>query len=88
MTNGTNVTNPFRVLFELFDPFVISVIPKLPRMLFNKNGGKANLPPEFRRGLLGNAIAFHTFEQLREIPDLLIGGGDASGQIGGLILQI
>ena len=35
-----------------------------------------------------NALAFHAFEQLRQVPDLLIGGDFAVLQVGGAILQV
>jgi len=48
-----------------------------------KTGGAATAaPPAIGQNLLlGNALAFHAFEQLRQVPDFLIGGDFASGQV-------
>ena len=38
--------------------------------------------------LFSVALAFHTFEQLRQVPDLLVGGNSTIRQVYGAILQV
>ncbi len=54
----------------------------------HKKRGEGKPSPRHYPRLLGNAIAFHTLQELGEIPDLLVGGIDAAGQIGRAILEI
>src|SRR3972149_11968933 len=53
-----------------------------------ENEGGSRLPPSSDPPLLRNALAFHPFQQLREVPDLLFGADLTIGEIRRPILQI
>src|SRR5581483_7992281 len=59
-----------------------------PAPSLNFGGGSRSRGGGNQTNLWLNALAFHALEQLRQVPDLLIGGNFAIFQIGAAILQI
>ena len=72
-----------------FNVHVSFLIKRNYQVKTNKKGGRLYaFPPTHDEVTAGNALAFHAFEQLRQVPDLLIGGNFAIGQVDGAILQV
>jgi hypothetical protein len=57
-------------------------------MRIYKTQGRDNRAPAKGLALFGSAQAFHAFEQLRQVPNLLVRSNFTVGEIGGAVLQV
>ena len=56
--------------------------------MIEKCRGASIAPLQKRAKLFSGAEAFHAFEQLRQVPNLLVASYFAVGEVGGAILQV
>src|SRR5689334_20055278 len=68
-------------------PYILSITGEA---LKRKQPGATDWPPRIndRVELFGDAFAFHTFQQLRQVPDLLVAGDFAILQVDRAVLQV